>query len=237
VSTTSITASQMMDKAASLMNDTAKEVYTYEAQLPYFQMAVDELQEIFELNNIPVTQASTVEIDIDVGTTQVNPVEDPAPNYPANLIEIQQIWERLQGSTQPYLPMTKRDFLPHYLQDQNVDALVFWVWNEQRIKFMGATTDREIRLDYIFAIFPDTDELDQNSVLGVMNCRSFLQYRTAGLCSEFIGENSERATSLNNMAIMAIDRSLGISVKGKQQVMRRRRPFRATYKTMGSNLA
>lgn len=236
MSTTSISAGQMMDKSASLMNDTAKEVYTYEAQLPYFQMAVDELQEIFELNGIPVTQKSTDEIIIEVGTTEVSSVEGPAPNYPANLIEIEQIWERLAGSSQPFLPMTKRDYLPHYLQDQNVDSLIFWVWNDQKIKFMGATTDREIKLDYVFAIFPDTDELTADSVLGVMNCRSALQFRTAGLCAEFIGENGVRADKLNGFAVSALERSLGISIKGKQQVMRRRRPFRAQYKTMGSNM-
>jgi len=235
MSTTGLVAAQLMNKSASLLNDTAKEVYTYEAQLPYFQMALDELQEAFELNNIPVTMKTTSPpIDVDIGETEINPIEGVAPNYPSDLIEIEQLWERLQGSTDPYIPLTKRNYLPHYLADQPVNSLVFWVWEDQKIKFIGATTDREVKLDYIKAIFPDTDDVNENTVIGIINARSFLQYRTAGLCAEFIMENPTRAGNLNNNAVLAGERSMGISIKGKQGVVKRRRPFRAAFKLTGN---
>ena len=233
MSTTGLVASAVMDKAASLLNDTAKEVYTYVAQLPYLNMALAELQEEFELNGIPVTTKTTSPaIDIDIGTTELNPIQLAPPNYPEDLVEIEQIWERAQGSTDPYIPMTKRDFLPHYLEDQQVDSLVFWSWNDQIIKFIGATTDREVKLDYVKALF--TEDVNQNTVIGIINAQSFLQYRTAGLCAEFVGENPTRAASLNNFAVLAANRSMGISIKARQAVVHRRRPFRSAYKLTGN---
>ena len=233
MSTTSLTTAQVMNKAASLLNDTAREIFTYAAQLPYLQMAIDELQEAFELNNVPLTMKTSAEIEVDTGTVEINPIEGTAPNYPANLVEIEQLWERLQGTDDSYLPMTKRNFLPHYLENIIVPSLVFWSWNDQVIHFLGASTDRDVKLDYIAAKFPDTDDLDETSTIGVINARSFLQYRTAGLCAEFIGENQSRAQSLNGFAQLAADRSLGISVKAKQAVVKRRRPFRASFRTQG----
>lgn len=228
MSTTSLTAKQVMDRVAPLMNDSAKDVYTYTAQLPYLGMALDELMEEFQLNGIPVTQKTSALINVAVGVTEIAPAEGTAPNYPSNLVEIVQIWERLQGSSEQFIPVKKRDFLPHYVQ--KVDSLIVWAWNEQKIKFLGATTAREVKLDYIFALFPDIDTMNENTVIGIINARSYLQYRTAGLCAEYIGENETRAASLNAAAVAAIYRSMGISIKAKQQVVHRRRPFRAAYK-------
>src|SRR3982751_5928426 len=101
--TTTLTAALVMDRAASLMNDTAKTVFTYAAQLPYLNMAIDELQEYFQLCNIPVTNASSAAVIVPIGTTQINPVTgappNDAPNYPYDLVEIQGLYERLSGST------------------------------------------------------------------------------------------------------------------------------------------
>lgn len=230
MSTTSITAAQIMAKSASLLNDTAREIFTYDAQLPYLQMALDELQESFELNSIPVTTKSSTVIEVDEGVTEITPIEGNPPNYPSDLIEIEQLWEREQGTDNAFIPMTKCNFLPHYMENQLVSNLIWWSWEEQIIKFLGATQDNEVKLDYVKAIFPDTDTINQNTVIGIMNSRSFLQFRTAGLCAEFIGENPTRAASLNNAAVMAGERSMGISIKAKQAVVKRRRPFRASWK-------
>ena len=50
--TADLTAAQVMDASASMLNDTAKTSYTYVAQIPYLNMALRELQEFFELNNV-----------------------------------------------------------------------------------------------------------------------------------------------------------------------------------------
>ena len=236
MSTTSLTAGEVMDKSASLMNDTAKTIYTYVAQLPYLQMALDELQEEFELNNIPITDKTSAAVTVTVGTTSINPTlgvgAGSAPNYPTDLVEIQQLWERLAGSTDPFIPITKRgDFLPHELDNLPSESLMFWAFTNQRITFIGALTSRSVKIDYIAALFPDL--IASTDTIGIINAKSYLQYRTAGLCSRFIGENPSRADELDKFAQMSIDRSLGISVKGKQDQMTRRRPFMSGYRRRG----
>lgn len=232
MSSTSLTAANVMDKAASLMNDTLKTVYTYAAQLPYLNMALSELEEHFQLNNIPVTDQTSAPITVTAGITEITAFDgvgagDP-PHYPQDLVEIQGLYERLAGSTDPFLPIVKKEFLPHYLDDQIVDSLLIWSWQDQKIKFVGATTDREVKIDYIKTLFPEVT--NQAAVIGVMNAKSFLQYRTAGLCTQFIGENASRAADLNTFAVMSLERVTGIGVKAKQAINTRRRPFMASYK-------
>ena len=88
-----------------------------------------------------------------------------------------------------------------------------------------------MKIDYIRNLFTDVE--DEESVLGVINCDSFLHYRIAGLCAEFIGENKTRADDLNTQAMGALERVTGIEAKGKQQIGTRHRPFRATWKSRG----
>ena len=89
--TTSIIAREIMDKSASLMNDTAKTVYTYTAQFPYLMMALDDLEMEFQLNNVAVTNKTGFLLPVDIGTEAV-PI-------PGDLIEIQGIYERLFGNS------------------------------------------------------------------------------------------------------------------------------------------
>jgi hypothetical protein len=221
-----------MDKSASLMNDTARTVYTYDAQMPYLNMALKELEEHFQLNNIPVTNQTATEITVPVGTVAIGPFDGVGsgvtPTYPQDLVEIQGLYERLAGTTDPFIPVAKRSFLPHPIDDLPTESLQYWAWQDQRIKFVGATTEREVKLDYIAAIFPEIQ--NQASVIGVINAGSFLWYRTAGLCTQFIGENQSRATELNGFALMALDRVTGIGTKARQNIITRRKPFMAAYK-------
>lgn len=230
MATTSLTAGEVMDAAASLMNDTAQTVYTYVVQLPYLNMAIDELREYMELNNTPVSNETSAIIEVDVGETAIVSVtaSTTQPNYPTNMVEIQQLWERLQGSSEPYIPMYHREFLPHYLDDIPVTNLVYWSWINQEIRFIGATTDRDVKLDYIQEFLAEA--ADEDSVIGIINAKSYLQYKTAALCSSFIGENPTRSAELNGLAELAKERVLGIGTKGRQDIITRRKPFLASYK-------
>lgn len=221
-----------MDKAASLMNDTAKTTYTYTAQLPYLNMAFDELQEMFELNNIPTTNKTSAAITVPIGTTAIGPIDGEgmtvAPNYPIDLVEIQGLYERLSGSSDPFVKVTQLEFLPHSIDVMPVAAIQYWSFENQQIRIIAALTARQVKLDYVKTLFQD--DLTSASVIGIINARSFLYYRTAALCSQFIGENEHRASQLNSFAELAVDRATGISIKGKQAITTRRRPFMSSYK-------
>jgi hypothetical protein len=197
-------------------------------------MSLDELQEIFEQNNIPSTNEVSAVLTIPAsalpGVTTIS--FSTVPALPSNLIDIQQVWERLTN-TDPFFPMTRVDFLPHYLEGILVSQLQYWAWINQTIQVPNSEQSNDIKLDYIKSIFATPILINQiNTNLGTQykNVKMYLGYKTAALCSMYIGENETRASTLNNQAEEALSRSLGISIKGQQSINTRRRPFRASYK-------
>jgi hypothetical protein len=146
------------------------------------------------------------------------------------MIEPKQLWER-QAGIDPYVPMSRRDYIPHNLEGILTGKLGFYVWENQTIKFLPANRSNDVKIDYVKDIF--TALVDETSLINVINAATFLEYRTAGLCAEFIERNQANADALNTYAVMALDRATGIGVKGKQTILSRRRPFRAAYKKRG----
>lgn len=226
-----LVASTVMNKAASLMNDTARTVYNYTVQVPYLQMALQELQEEFELNSIPVTETSSAVINMPAGSDVIVYNGIGVPSLPDDMVEPLQLWERQEG-IDPYVPMFKRDFIPHELEGIETNQFIYWVWQSQEIRVLPANQDNDIKIDYVKQLF--TEITDENAQINVINARSFLEYRTAGLLAEFIERNITSANSLNAVALLARDRVVGIGAKGKQNIQTRRRPFRAGYKQRGN---
>jgi hypothetical protein len=231
MATVDLVASTVLAKAASLMNDTARTVYTYAAVLPYLQIALQELQEHFELNGISATQLTSSVITVPAGQIVVNFNAGPAlPELPDDMIEPQQLWERNQG-IDPYIPMTRREYLPHNLEGILVNSFMYYTWANQRLNFLPSTQNNDIKIDYIKDLF--TPLVDETSLINVINATTFLEYRAAALCAEFIERNQTSSNSLNTYAILALSRATGINVKGKQNILTRRRPFRAAFKKRG----
>lgn len=230
-STTSLIAGQVMDRSAALMNDPAKTDYTYLAQLPYLNMAIDELSENLEESNASPTNLTSVGITLPVGKNMLTPTEHvDTPHYPTDLVEIQSVGERVAGSSDSFINLVRKEFLQHFPISS---SLMYWMWEDQCIKFNpnGCSGPREIQLKYVRQ--PIQLATDENSIIGTIGVRSFLAYKTAALCSMFIGENQTRADILNTEAAQAMERLLGIGNKGRQEIFTRRRPFRASYKARG----
>jgi hypothetical protein len=228
MATVDLVASTVLAKAATLLNDTARTVYTYASVLPYLQIAMQELQECFELNSIAVAQLSSAVIPVNAGVIILN--YNVVPGLPDDMIEPQQLWERERG-VDPFVPMAKRDYIPHNLEGTPTGRFSFYVWENQAIKFLECSRDNDIKIDYIKELF--TPLVDETSPINVINAATFLEYRTAALCAEFIERNLASSQALNVYAVMALDRATGIGVKGKQTILTRRRPFRAAYKKRG----
>ena len=228
-----VTSGSIMDRSAVLNNDAAKTQYTYTVQLPYLNSALQELQEYFELNNVPVTDTFSALINVPAGVSSIGfspavPVPD-TPYLPSNLVEPKLLWERAEG-IDPYLPMTKVDFLPRYMDGVELNQFIYYVWQSQEIRVIAANQDNDIKMDYTRFLFAQFTDVTGAETVSVINSRTFLEYRTAGLCAEFIGENPTRAQSLNNDAGLAMDRVVGIGTKGRQAINIRHRPFRSSYK-------
>ncbi len=231
MATVDLLAGTVMNQAAVLMNDSARTNYTYAKQVPYLNMALQELQEWFEQHNLSVTQRVTSPvITILGGQTEIIFNGGGVPTLPDNLIEPLQLWESLAGQTQ-FFPMTKRDFLPHDLEGVPTNYLVYWVWENQTVKFMPSNSNIDVKIDYMAQIF--TPVTNENSAINVMNAATFLEYRTAGLMAEFIERNKPSADAFNGYAEMGLNRVTSIGSKSKQRIQTRRRPFRASYKKRG----
>ena len=219
-------AGDVMDASAALLNDASKSIFTYAAQIPHLNIAMRELQEECESNNVPMTNVTSAAIVIAVGIKTIGDVTGPA--LPTDFIELQSCNERLSGSAEDYIQMTRRDFLPLLDVSQQTEDLVYFAWEGQIIRFLGATTIRDVKLNYIGSIFAAVTTA--NDTIKLFNAQSFLSYRTASLCAQFIGENPERANDLNVFARLGLDRVLNINTKGRQSIATRRRPFMASFK-------
>lgn len=231
------TSGSVMDRAAALNNDPFKTIYPYSKQVPFLNQALQELQEYFELNNVPVSDTVTATpITVPANVTAIgyppdSPVTD-VPYLPSNLVEPKVLWSR-QFNVDPYVPMQRLDFLPRWEEGVEIQYALQYVWQDNEIRFLPCNQINQIKIDYIRFLFEQLDaDDDGTTLLVVVNAQSYLQYRTGGLVARFLGENPSRAMELDNDASIAMDRVLGIASKGRQRIQTRRRPFRSGYKRL-----
>jgi hypothetical protein len=223
-----LTAGTVLDAMAVLMNDPSKTKYTNTKMIPLLNIALQELREVFEQNNVPVTDTVTGSvINIPAGYDHIAFNNGSNPSLPTDFVEPKVVWERPEG-IDPFIPMTKLDYLPRQYSGVENNQFIWYTWQSQEIRFLPANQDNDIKLDYIRQIF--TPVVDANTGINVINAATFLEYRGGALCAEFIGENKTRADSLTSDAILALDRVVGIGTKGRQNITIRRMPFRAGYK-------
>lgn len=223
--------SEIITAVAGLMNDLPLQTkYTNSAVLPYLNMALDELQELFELNEIPVTYETSAAIRIPAGVKRLG--HDTTPAFSSDLIEIRQLWESSPGLEQ-WVPITKRDTLPHYLQNNTlISQFLFWSLEQGRVRFIAANAPIDVKIDYTASMFKTPILIkDINVNLPFTNIKTYLEYKTGALCAMFIAENETRAVALDSLTGTALSRALGIPLKGMQSIITRRRPFRAAFKT------
>jgi len=229
--TTDVTAKEVMDRSAVLMNDPTKTDYTYVVLIPFLKMALDEMFQSLMDSQVSPTLLSPGLITVPKGEGFIrSPSAVTGPLYPADLVEIQGLSERLAGTNDPFTPMIRTEFIKEALP---AEKFTYWAWEDQMIRVIAATTDRELLLRYIgnrgiYDITPDT-------VIGTgtINSMTFLAYKTAAYAAQFVGENVERAAILDAKAEQALEKMESISNKGRQQIMTRHRPFRAAYKARG----
>lgn len=221
-------ASDIYKGAQALLNDLGAQNFTNTALQPFLVIAMQELSEVFEDNGLPITDKLSTEIKVAIGITDIGGPTGLA--LPQDLIEITACYERPWGSAQDFIKMDRRDYLPETVTQTTY--LIFWAWQQQIIRFIGATSDIGVKLEYVANVFPTIN--DDNTIIPIINAKNALVFRLGGLAAEFIGENTDRATSLNGQGSAALDRLINLSIRGQQSINTRRRPFRAGWKTRNS---
>lgn len=222
-------ASEVMDSTAAVLNDVDKTTYNYDTQLPYLKLALQELQELFQLNSLPVTEMTSADIPIRAGVSKLQFNTAGTSRLPDNLIEVLRVHETSEGGNS-WSPMSRRSFIPQAFAGVSTAGLQYWAWIGSELRFLPASGNVEIRIEYIGSLFPKF--LHADTILPVQNAFGYLSYKTAELISDQIEHNDARAQSNGGRALMSLDRIQGITIKNKQSIMVRRRPFRLGYKRM-----
>lgn len=229
--TTTLLASDILNQAAVLNNDANKTSYTDAVMIPYLNMALQELQEIYELNNVPVTSSASAVMDIPAGITRIRFSPTPpimGESYlPDDLIEPQILWQRGYNND-PYVPMVRVNQLDLGLSGTEINQFYNYVWQSQEIRFQPANQINQVKMTYVKNLF--TKVTSATDSLPIINAATFLQFRTAAMLAQYIGEDDVRAGNLNGGASLGLDRIVGIGTKGRQAIFIRRRPFRQGYK-------
>lgn len=216
------------------MNDSEQSTYNNSTCLDLLNLALNELQELYEQNGLPVTNTVSKAITIPAFVASIG--HDTNPALPSNLIEILQLWESPSGLNQ-WTGVDKREFLPHYLEDTTtISQFLIWALDGGRIRLIAANAPNDLKIDYTASVFNTPIQIkDVNVNLPFTNITTYLEYKTAALCAMFIAENESRAMALDSLGMTALNRALGIPIRGMQSVVTRRRPFRASLKARGTS--
>lgn len=231
MATVNITGTQVATFAAARLNDASQTIYTDAIQLPFLNIALAELQEIYQANNIPVTDTTSAVIYVPLaaaGIVEIGFTGVAGRILPTDMLELKVVWESPRNLNQ-WTQMNKVDYLPQWQSGTRINQLVNYQWATNALKILAANADNDIKLDYIRSLF--TELTDITTDLLVQNSLSFLGNRVASLVASDIEENQERAQRLYGDALGGLDRALTIPTKGRQRITTRRRPFRSGYKS------
>lgn len=233
MATVNLTVQQVIDFSSARLNDASQQLYSNAVQLPFVNIALAELQEIYEANNIPVTDETSAIMQVNSAVSGIIeiPFDDglaTPPYLPDNLIEIKVLWESPRGLNQ-WTKVTRVDTLPQWALGSQINNFGIYQWATNCIKVLAANANNDLKADYIRNLFVEITDVTDD--LLVQNSLSFLGNRVASLVASDIEENQERANRLYGDALSGLDRALTIPTKGRQRITTRRRPFRAGFKS------
>lgn len=209
----SVTAGDVMDGAAVLLSDPNKVTFGYAYQLPSLKLAWTELQEALVANGLSEVEETTSTVyDIAINTKEWT-------SGPTDLLAPIKLWERPDGGTAAdFVPMEER--IPDPSEPQ-VAELEVWYFSEGIIKFRGATTIREVQVQYQRELITISSEA---TVLTVPNVKSFLTYKTAEIICLSRG-NKQRYAELQKLSTFFMDQVLSSKVRDGQEKPARQKRY------------
>jgi hypothetical protein len=206
------TAQEPLTECKVLLNDPSGTIYPDDKVLPLMQKAYRELQTRMMLHSLPVLKESVAAVPVAAGVTQLS----DGAGLPDNLVYPTELAERASGTSALYSPMTETFWEK---EAKPGTSLNFWSWREEEVKFLGATTPREVKIRFMRG-FPRITAV--GSPILVNNAVTFLAARTAALAALTLGANPQRAGALGADAAGALDELIGILAKRQQGIGVRR---------------
>lgn len=217
----SYTGLDVLGDASVLLNDPNKIAYPAAVMLPFLNIALQELNlELLE-NGASTDDAtsSILTMNLTAGLTPTSITDSSTPALPADFLLPIEIHERLAGSQEQFIILRQKESIPERVAQSN---LIDWVYEGDVIKFVGATTARDIKILYQRSLSTITDTALAVSLRGA---RLFLSSRTAALIAGILGGSEERSSILSDYATNALTKYLNANIKESQNINVRRRPF------------
>jgi len=201
-----ITASEPLTEAKILLNDPAGNIFPDDKLIPLMQKAYRELQTKMMVNGLPVLKEASTPVTVVQGTVRLG----DGAGLPTDFIYPIELHERKVGSTDNFSPMFERAWEPDEKPGQSLEV---WTWREEELKFIGATTDREVRIRYMKGL---TRITATTSPIGIIQATTYLASRTAAIAAFSLGANPSRAQALDNDAGSALIDVIVILTKRQQ---------------------
>jgi hypothetical protein len=213
-----ILASAVMALAAAQLNDANQSTYVNAVLLPHLKNAFKRLSSEFNVHDLKYTEEVSADLSVGIGVVAL--VYGGSPALPADLIQPIQLWEKASGaSTTLYEPMDEVEVLS--IRDQD-DELLEWNWREGEIKFVGATTVRDVRILYEKLMAQVSTE---NTSIALIDVDLFLSSQTAAYAALIVGGNRELAQFNQAIADDELGKIIRNRVKKRQAQPTRRLPY------------
>lgn len=206
-------AEEVLTEASGLLNDENRDLFDADMLLPHLIKAHGELDlhmQAAGLQNLMET-SSVISVPTSKTTITLSDI--------TNLIYPKKLWERLAGSSVLYTPMVESMWLP---QRDKADSLLNWAWTGNEIKLVGATSAREVKVDYLKGL---TALTTKNDSIPYPQSKLFLASRVAAIASARL-QNYTKAEMFNSDAETWLEKFLNIQIKSKQSSAIRHRRMR-----------
>lgn len=210
----SFLASEALVPCRLAINDVNGDNFDNDVLIPYMAMAMRELVGKLELQEIPSYNEISAVIPVLAGATTLT--------LPSDFRTPIKLEEKPAGApVDQFAPMYQREWEPSALPQNSLSC---WVYREDSIKFLGATSDRDVKLFYQTTGQPINSVASVITVIGLENV---LGLKTAYLFTALGLRNIELANSvIKPLMDEQWDEFSRRRVKGNQSMPVKRPSFR-----------
>src|SRR6185295_10329489 len=137
-------ASEVTKQAAVLLNDPSQVIWTDIVLLPVLAKANEELEQLLEINEVPLQKQTSAAILVPHGIAEID--------QPTDFVEALDLRERVKGGDVWGEEIREVDFIdPNNTLSANINE---WCYRDARILVNPPTTDREVLLNFIRKLTP-----------------------------------------------------------------------------------
>jgi len=212
------TLKDVIESARTFLNDDSAITWSDATLIPKAREAHRELLCKLQASDIPITKETSVAIVVAAGAVNLG------VNQPTDMVIPIELFERLSGSSELYSSMTPLRTVPTSATQST--RLIYWMWAGGTIEFIGATSDREVKIKYKKSITAPTKMTESYDFV---QAEMYIGPRTASLA--LLGKDKELANSIKSIADSAFADIIQMNIVGAQNLPSRRRGYRRRRKS------